>query len=168
MTTVKNGIDRVLTWVCVVLFAALVLDVMWQVVTRQILNNPSAWSEELAKYLFIWLGLFGAALVFGERGHVAVDLLVQRSPRKVQLVLMVLVQLAILAFAVLVLVWGGIRVSNLAWDQNLTGLPVNVGWLYTARPNPAAPTALNTLTHPGGSVRGGAPPIDPDAELDLA
>src|SRR5699024_3392140 len=95
MTTVKNGIDRVLTWVCVVLFAALVLDVMWQVVTRQILNNPSAWSEELAKYLFIWLGLFGAALVFGERGHVAVDLLVQRSPRKVQVVLMVLTQLAI-------------------------------------------------------------------------
>ena len=70
MTTVKNGIDKVLTWVCVVLFAALVLDVMWQVVTRQILNNPSAWSEELAKYLFIWLGLFGASLVFGERGQI--------------------------------------------------------------------------------------------------
>lgn len=168
MTTVKNGIDRVLTWVCVVLFAALVLDVMWQVVTRQILNNPSAWSEELAKYLFIWLGLFGAALVFGERGHVAVDLLVQRSPRKVQLVLMVLVQLAILAFALLVLVWGGIRVSNLAWDQNLTGLPVNVGWLYTALPISGALTVLYTLYHLVRIVTGAEAPIDPDAELDLA
>lgn len=168
MTTVKNGIDRVLTWVCVVLFAALVLDVMWQVVTRQILNNPSAWSEELAKYLFIWLGLFGAALVFGERGHVAVDLLVQRSPRKVQLVLMVLVQLAILAFAVLVLVWGGIRVSNLAWDQNLTGLPVNVGWLYTALPISGVLTSLYTVYHLVRIVTGAEAPIDPDAELDLA
>lgn len=168
MTTVKNGIDRVLTWVCVVLFAALVLDVMWQVITRQILNNPSAWSEELAKYLFIWLGLFGAALVFGERGHVAVDLLVQRSPRKVQVVLMTLTQLAILAFALLVLVWGGIRVSNLAWDQNLTGLPVNVGWLYTALPISGVLTALYTVYHLVRIVTGAEAPIDPDAELDLA
>lgn len=168
MTTVKNGIDKVLTWVCVVLFTALVLDVMWQVVTRQILDNPSAWSEELAKYLFIWLGLFGAALVFGERGHVAVDLLVQRSPRTVQLVLMVLVQLAILAFAVLVLVWGGIRVSNLAWDQNLTGLPVNVGWLYTALPISGALTVFYTLYHLVRIVTGAEAPIDPDAELDLS
>lgn len=168
MTTVKNGIDKVLTWVCVVLFAALVLDVMWQVVTRQILNNPSAWSEELAKYLFIWLGLFGAALVFGERGHVAVDLLVQRSPRTVQIVLMVLVQLAILAFALLVLVWGGIRVSNLAWDQNLTGLPVNVGWLYTALPLSGVLTCFYTVYHLVRIVTGAEVPLDPDAELDLA
>ena len=168
MTTVKNGIDKVLTWVCVVLFAALVLDVMWQVITRQILNNPSAWSEELAKYLFIWLGLFGAALVFGERGHVAVDILVQRSPRKVQLVLMVLVQLSILAFAILVLVWGGYRVSSLAWDQNLTGLPVNVGWLYTALPISGVLIVFYTLYHLVRIVTGAEAPIEPDAELDLS
>ena len=168
MTTVKNGIDKVLTWVCVVLFAALVLDVMWQVVTRQILNNPSAWSEELAKYLFIWLGLFGASLVFGERGHVAVDLLVQRSPRNIQIVLMVLVQLAILAFTVLTLVWGGIRVSVLAWDQNLTGLPFNVGWLYTALPISGVLTVFYTFYHLVRIVTGAEAPIDPDAELDLS
>jgi TRAP-type C4-dicarboxylate transport system permease small subunit len=167
MTTVKNGVDKVLTWVCVVLFSALVLVVMWQVVSRQILDSPSAWSEELAKYLFIWLGLFGAALVFGERGHVAVDLLVQRSPRTVQLVLMVLVQIAILAFAVLGLVWGGVRVSALAWDQNLTGLPFNVGWLYTALPISGALTVLYTAYHLVRIVTGAEAPVDPDAERDL-
>ena len=81
MTAVKNALDRILTWACVALFAVLVLDVSWQVFARQVLNSPSGWSEELAKYLFIWLGLFGAALVFGERGHIAVDFAVGGCPR---------------------------------------------------------------------------------------
>ncbi|WP_432494238.1 TRAP transporter small permease [Kineococcus auxinigenes] len=134
MRTAKSVLDRVLTVVCVVLFSALVLDVAWQVFARQVLNSPSGWSGELAKYLFIWLGLLGSALVFGERGHIAVDVVARRLPAPVQRVLSVLVQIAVLVFALTTLVWGGYRVVALAWDQNLTGLPVNVGPLYLALP----------------------------------
>ena len=163
---VKNAVDTVLTWVCVVLFAALVLDVMWQVFTRQVLDDPSAWSEELAKYLFIWLGLLAAALVFGERGHVAVDLLVQRTPLGVQRVLMVLVQLAILTFALLALVWGGWQVVDLAWNQKLTALPVNVGQLYLVLPISGVLTAGYTVYHLVRILTGAERPVDPDAEVE--
>jgi len=147
MNVVKSMLDRVLTWAVVALFALLVVDVAWQVFARQVLNQPSGWSEELAKYLFIWLGLFGSALVFGERGHIAVDVAVKKLPQKAQTVLAVVVQLSILTFTGLVLIWGGYSVAKLAWDQNLTGLPVNVGLLYLALPISGVLIAFYTIYH---------------------
>jgi TRAP-type C4-dicarboxylate transport system permease small subunit len=166
MTTVKGALDRALTLVCVVLFAALVLDVSWQVFARQVLGSPSGWSEELAKYLFIWLGLFSAALVFGERGHIAMDVVVRRLPRTAQVVLAVVVQLTILTFTGLALVWGGLLVSQLAWNQNLTGLPVTVGPLYLALPISGALIAFYTLFHLVQILTGAERPVE-DAQPEL-
>lgn len=166
MNIVKNALDRVLTWTCVVLFALLVVDVSWQVFARQVLDQPSGWSEELAKYLFIWLGLFGAALVFGERGHIAVEVAVRKLPVLAQRVLAVVVQLAILTFTVLVLVWGGFSVVELAWEQNLTGLPANVGPLYLALPISGVLIAFYTLYHLVRILTGAEAPVE-DAEPDV-
>ena len=166
MTAVKNVLDRILTWICVMLFAALVLDVSWQVFARQVLNQPSGWSEELAKYLFIWLGLFGSALVFGERGHIAVDFAVKKLPNAGQVILSVVVQLAILTFTGMVLLWGGYLVVQLAWNQNLTGLPVNVGPLYLALPISGVLIAFYTIYHLVRVLSGAERPVV-DAELDV-
>jgi TRAP-type C4-dicarboxylate transport system permease small subunit len=166
MTAAKGALDRALTVVCVVLFAALVLDVSWQVLARQVLGSPSGWSEELAKYLFIWLGLFAAALVFGERGHIAMDVVVRRLSRGAQVVLAVLVQLAILVFTGLALVWGGFLVSQLAWNQNLTGLPITVGPLYLALPISGALIAFYTLFHLVQILTGAERPVE-DAAPEL-
>lgn len=134
MVRAKKILDHFLEWFCVALFVALVVTVTWQVFTRLVLNTPSGWSEELAKYLFIWLGLFGSALVFGEGGHIAIDFVVQKIPAGPQRVVAVFVQIMIIVFSVLVLISGGWKISALAWNQNLTGLPANVGWLYSALP----------------------------------
>ena len=166
MNTVKKVLDPVLTWACVVLFAVLVVDVTWQVFARQVLDQPSGWSEELAKYLFIWLGLFGSALVFGERGHIAVDFAVKKLPEPAQRVVAVLVQLAILAFTGLALIWGGFRVSSLAWEQNLTGLPVNVGPLYLALPISGILIAFYTIYHLVRILTGAESAVE-DAEPDV-
>jgi TRAP-type C4-dicarboxylate transport system permease small subunit len=166
MIAVKTILDRALTAVCVVLFAALVLDVTWQVFSRQVLGSLSGWSEELAKYLFIWLGLFGAALVFGERGHIAMDVVVRRLPWTAQVVLAVVVQLAVLTFTGLALLWGGFLVSQLAWNQNLTGLPITVGPLYLALPISGALIAFYTLFHLVQILAGAERPVE-DTELEL-
>lgn len=82
MRALKKASDRVLATACVALFAILIVTVTWQVFTRQVLNEPSSWSEELAKYVFVWLGMFGAALVFSERGHIAVDVVARKLPNR--------------------------------------------------------------------------------------
>lgn len=160
MLRIKTTLDKTLEWFCVALFVVLVVDVTWQVFTRQVLNDPSGWSEELAKYVFIWLGLFGSSLVFGERGHIAVDFAVRKTPEHIQRIIAIFVQVSIIVFAIVVLIQGGYKVSVLAWNQNLTGLPVNVGWLYIALPITGVLTVFYSLFHLVGLVRGSTAALD--------
>lgn len=134
MKAVTRVLERVLSVACVVLFAVLVGVVVWQVFTRQVLNSPSTWSEEAARYLFVWLGLFAAALVFSERGHIAVDFAIRKLPKQALRGALVLIQLAIITLAGLVFVYGGWRYSQQAWAQELSALPVNVGVMYLVMP----------------------------------
>lgn len=161
MTTVKTTLDRVLRWACIVLFALLVLIVVWQVVSR-FLGSPSSWSEEAARYTFVWLGFFGSALVFSEKGHIAVDFLVRKLPPTGQRATALLSQVSILALALLVLVWGGVRVSSGAWTQQLSSLPTQVGVMYTVMPITGAIIALYALYHLTQLARGDEDPY-PDA-----
>lgn len=147
MNMIKVQLDRVLEWVCVGLFAALVATVAWQVFSRQVLNNPSSWSEELAKYIFVWLGLFGAALVFGERGHIAVDFLVRKLPEAPQRAVGMLTHVLVLAFTGLVLVYGGFAISQLAWEQTIPALPVSAGHMYLAIPASGILTLFYCVHH---------------------
>ncbi|MDO5719694.1 MAG: TRAP transporter small permease [Actinomycetaceae bacterium] len=160
MLRIKITLDKTLEWFCVALFVVLVVDVTWQVFTRQVLNDPSGWSEELAKYVFIWLGLFGSSLVFGERGHIAVDFAVRKTPEQIQRIIAIFVQISIIVFAIVVLIQGGYKVSVLAWNQNLTGLPVNVGWLYVALPITGFLTVFYSLFHLVGLIRGSTAALD--------
>jgi len=144
---IRQALDRVLAVACVALFAILVLTVSWQVFTRQVLGDPSTWSEELARYVFVWLGLFAAALVFSERGHIAVDFVVQKLSPRVQRSIAIVVQLAIIGFALVVLVWGGLVASVAAWDHNLTGLPTQIGPMYLAMPITGAIISFYAIYH---------------------
>ncbi|WP_026533011.1 TRAP transporter small permease [Arthrobacter sp. H41] len=154
MQALKKILDRFLAVACVVLFAVLVITVVWQVFSRQVLNSPSAWTSELAQYLFVWLGLFGAALVFAERGHIAVDFLVRKFPEKAERATAILVQAVIAAFAGLIFVWGGYRVSEQSWDQALTGLPVTVGPLYLVMPITGVVIIFYAVYHAAAILRG--------------
>ena len=62
MVNVKNTIDKILEWTLVVSMSLLVVDVLWQVFSRFILQNPSSFTEELARFLLIWVGLLGRCL----------------------------------------------------------------------------------------------------------
>ena len=169
MTAVKNTLDAVLKWVSVVLFALLVVIVVWQVVTRTA-GSPSTWSEEAARYTFVWLGFFASALVFSEKGHIAVDFLVRKQPPAGQRFTAVLSQLAILALALLVLVWGGVRAAEGAWNQQLSSLPTSMGAMYTVIPLTGAIITFYAVHHLVQLVRGEEEPYpagDPDATIDV-
>lgn len=153
MHALKNGLDTFLKWASVVLFALLVVIVVWQVFTRQVIGSPATWTEEAARYTFVWLGFFAAALVFSERGHIAVDFVVRLLPDPVQRGIAVLVQLAIITFAWIVLVYGGWRASQGAWNQNLTALPATVGQMYLVMPIAGVLIIVYALYHVVAVIR---------------
>ncbi len=59
----------------VILMAIMTVDVLWGVFTRYALGQQASWSEELARFLLIWIGILGAAYASGKNYHLAIDLL---------------------------------------------------------------------------------------------
>lgn len=103
----RQTIDKLLEWLLVFLMSVLVIDVLWQVASRYLLNSPSSFTDELAGFLLIWVGLLGAAYVAGKRQHLAIDLLIQRSSPQRKYKLEMIISVVIILFAITVLVIGG-------------------------------------------------------------
>lgn len=154
MSALRTRSVEVLKWISIGLFVVLVAVVVWQVFARQVLSAPSAWSTTVSQYLLIWLVLFSVAMVFGERGHVAVDFFARMLPRAGQRVTNVLVALSVLGFSVLGLVWGGLRGMGISWSQAIPGLPVTVGQMYLALPIAGVLIAVFALDDLVRAVRG--------------
>lgn len=147
MTTARAWLDGTLRAICVALFALLVGLVVWQVFTRLVLGQPSAWSEEAARHAFVWVSLIGIAIAVGEKADVIMDFLVERLPRQLQRVADILAYLATLAFVLYVMVLGGIHQSILAWGQQNPLLPLTQGQLYLALPISGVLLTVYLLIH---------------------
>ena len=115
-------------------FLAMVLLTCWQVFTRYVLGNPSSWSEELVSYMFAWMSLLGASLVTSERGHMNIPILVERMKPAGQKALLCLGEAIAFFFSVIILVYGGTRITNLAMGQMTSSLGVPVGVFYGVLP----------------------------------
>ncbi len=128
--------NRTLEIVLVILACVLVVDVLWQVFSRYILNSPSSFTDELAGYLLIWVSLLGAAYVVGKQEHLAIDLLLQKSPPARKRVLRIIIQSVIMGFAVTVLVIGGswLVYTRFYLDVKSAALQLPLGYVYIVLP----------------------------------
>lgn len=78
LRVINNKLEEVFL---VILMALAVIIVSAQIVTRFILKTPLPWSEEVARYIFIWLVWVGAAFATKERKHIRIDVVVSRLPQ---------------------------------------------------------------------------------------
>lgn len=115
-------------------FLAMVALTCWQVFTRYVLQNPSSWSEELVSYLFAWMSLFGASIVVGERGHMNIPIVVERMGEKGRKFFAIFAEIVACVFAGVILVYGGIQITNLAMGQMTSSLGLPIGVFYVVLP----------------------------------
>lgn len=132
----RNMVDKILEIFLVVIMAVLVIDVLWQVASRFILNDPSSFTDELAGFLLIWVGLFGAAYASGKKQHLAIDLLPQKLPPEKRKYLDAVINFMIVVFAVIVMVIGGSRLVYITLDLNQvsSALQLHLGYVYLVLP----------------------------------
>lgn len=132
----RKSIDKVLGILLVFLMSVLIIDVIWQVTSRYILANPSSFTDEVAGYLLVWVGLLGAAYVAGEKEHLAIDLLLQRSKGKTRMIIEMIIYTVTGLFVLFVMVIGG---TNLVYTRFLlhvtsASLELNLGYVYLVLP----------------------------------
>ena len=131
---------KVIKWLEIILaalMALLVIDVMWQVITRFLLNSPSSFTDELARFLLIWLGLLGAALVSGHNMHLAIDLIGMKiESEKSRNRLAIFIEAVVVVTTLSIMVYGGsILVHTVhSLGQTSTALQVPLSLVYSIVP----------------------------------
>ncbi len=136
MIKFEQALNKVLEVVMVFLMSVLVIDVLWQVFSRYLLSSPSSFTDELAGFLLIWVGVLGAAYVAGKREHLAIDILLQRSPPARQKRLQYLIHTLVFLFALFVMVIGGIILmyTRFVLQVKSAALQLPLGYVYIILP----------------------------------
>jgi TRAP-type C4-dicarboxylate transport system permease small subunit len=132
----KIKLDKIVAWMLITLMGLMVLNVSWQVLSRYVVQNPSSFTDELSRYMLIWLGMLGAAYVAGQNQHLAIDILPNKLSGKPKIKLLVLINSLVLLFALIAMVLGG---SNLVFityilEQKSATLQIPLAYIYTIIP----------------------------------
>ena len=131
---IRKGLNAVVSTICVILFAVMVIVGTYQIVTRFIFNSPSTVSEELLTYTFAWMAMFSSAYVFGKRDHMSMTFVVDKLPKAQRRILEIVIELLVIAFAVIVLIYGGFTIMGLTMTQKTASLGVMMGVIYAVVP----------------------------------
>lgn len=132
----RQKLDKILESVLSLLLGLMVLNVLWQVGSRYLLNDPSAFTDELSRYLLIWVGLLGAAYASGKGMHVSIELLERKLDDRQKRFQQIFIQFVVAIFAILVLISGGIRLVYISFKlgQTSSAMQLSLGYVYLALP----------------------------------
>lgn len=136
MDVVFEKINRLIEVFLVIIFALLVVDVLWQVFSRYILKTSFSFTEEFARFALIWLSILGAAYLNAKREHLSMDFLYQKlSPIKKKKV-SIIVEILIFLFALIIMVIGGFNLvyTTLHLEQLSGTLRIPLGYIYAILP----------------------------------
>ena len=116
-----------------VLLVLMVIMVFANVVARYYLDFSLAWSEEVARFMLIWLVFLGAVLAYVEDEHLGLDMMVSKLPEKSRQLLAVVTDIMVL-YAIWLITQGGYMMTVDSWDWEAVSVPIAFGWVYLVIP----------------------------------
>jgi TRAP-type C4-dicarboxylate transport system permease small subunit len=114
-------------------FAVMAVVLALQIFTRYVLNLPLIWSEELARYLFVWATFIGAGYGVRKKIHLNMEVFFNMMPRKMKIVITIFTNVvAIFVFAYLIPY--GISTVKTQWNIESSAMQIPMSWVYVALP----------------------------------
>ena len=134
MDKLLKGVRKVLYGFSVAAMSVMLMIIFAQVVTRYTVGYTPEWSEELARFLFVWVVFLGSALIMGESGHLAVQFL----PNKFKgtafgTILDIVINVSGYIFIILLLTQGW-KMTSIMTFQRAPGLDIPMSWVYAIIP----------------------------------
>ena len=136
MKQTRIKVNKIIERFLVLILVGMLLNVIWQVFTRFLTSSPSAFTNELARYLMIWLGILGAAYISGKQEHVAIDFFVKKFNNSLRRFIDRFVLFSILSFAFFVMIIGGFNLVyiTLKLEQYSPSLQIPLALVYSIIP----------------------------------
>ncbi|XPF93360.1 TRAP transporter small permease [Colwellia sp. RE-S-Sl-9] len=136
MFKLNQWLEKLLENCLALLMGATVLTVLWQVFSRYILQSPSSVSEEVSRFLLIWLGILGATYCYQKNSHLSLDLLASKLSARGKIKLNIFTHLVVFSFALMALIIGGINLMITTFEPVQTSaiLGLKVAYVYSVIP----------------------------------
>jgi TRAP-type C4-dicarboxylate transport system permease small subunit len=138
------ALDRVVCWTCIALFVAILVVMVLQVAFRYVLNAPLIWTEELARYLYIWACWLGAPVALRRGNHIVIVFVSDRLPGCLARAMALVTQAAALVFLMQLTIQGSILTVKSHSVDAIT-LPIPWSAIYIAAPISATLMILETM-----------------------
>ncbi|GAK07336.1 TRAP transporter small permease [Geomicrobium sp. JCM 19038] len=137
-------INRIVENITALLLALMVLAVFVQIVSRALFNMSFPWTEELARYLMIWVTFLGASFAFQYGAHISIEAFVTRLKQQWSQILHVIVAIVCTAFF-FILILKGIEMMDRSMIQRSAALGIPMGYVYSVIPLSGCLMILNLI-----------------------
>jgi len=133
MKKLLDAVQIIIEMLSRILIGGIVAIIFYAVVMRYVIHRPPAWSEELSRFLFIWMIMLGAVLVTREQSHIQITFLVDLLPERLRFLLSNLTRLLMIAFC-WVMIQQGLKIYPIVAEASSPSFGISMGWLYLAIP----------------------------------
>lgn len=130
---IRNSIDTLVDLVCAFTMAAIVVLAIFQVTNRFALGLTVAWTEEIARFLAVWIVLLGAARCAREGTHIEIDLILRLLPRSGRLIV-TLVASALFALLAVIIIRASVDILPIITSQHAPASGISMKYVYLAAP----------------------------------
>jgi len=133
MKKVLDVVEKIIDGLVALLIGAFTILIFVQVVSRYVFNNTVTWSEQAARYLFIWMIFLGMPVLYRHGEHVGFTMVVERFPKRVQYIIRIIIHLLVLFFCVFWLVQS-IDFCGRVMGKKMVGLGLPQIYIHSCQP----------------------------------
>ncbi|SFO89965.1 TRAP transporter small permease [Salibacterium halotolerans] len=144
--TAVEYVNKCVKYVASIMFVALAVLVFFQVITRFVINFPLAWSEEISRYLTIYIVFLGSALAVRNKEHIAIDFLFDIVSAAKKKKLQLIVSIISTVFFIILCYYGTVLTITVIGQVTPT-LQFSIAWVYAAVPIGSFVMALNSIAN---------------------
>src|SRR5690554_2657057 len=133
MRKTGDKIEAVLKVWQVAIFSVSIFCITFEVFMRFVLNSPTSWSEELARFTMVWLALLGLGTGIRRKDHIRIDNIIDVFPKPIRALAAWVRYIVTFIFSLVLLVYG-FRMAMINMTQITPGLAIPMGYVYMAVP----------------------------------
>lgn len=139
-----NYFNGIIKWILILLFAVMVVVVFLQVLFRFVIHQPLAWTEELGRYLLVWITFLGAGYGMSTKAHPSIEILYDRAGPLIKKGLTIVTTILIIFFFWNVIIHSFEFIQR-SMAQTSPVLRIPMGYVYTVIPISSAIFVINLL-----------------------
>lgn len=154
LNKILNSVNWIIKHFLNLILVVLTVSVFMQVIFRFVINNPLAWTEELARYCLIWLTFLGAAYAMSLKAHIGVEFFTNLFSRKIKNVMLIFATFISIGFFLMMIIYG-FELTQSGMGQLSSVLQIPMGYIYSVIPISGILLILNIIVNTINEIKAG-------------